>query len=147
MKAQATLLAIAGSVGLMITTAMTAQQPAAKPSSSMQDMQGMDMKNGDTQQGHTASKPMMMGGCDKHMHAMMSANAQATKDIRAAKQSNDPERMRAALDEAEKALDPTNEHMQGCMKMMNMMQKMNGTRGTKMSDQMKGKGQANSSQK
>jgi hypothetical protein len=28
--------------------------------------------------------------------------------------------MRAALDEAEKALNPMNEHMKGCMRMMNM---------------------------
>lgn len=42
--------------------------------------------------------------------------------------------MRAALDEAEKALSPMNEHMNTCMSMMNMMQNMQGIKGRGMLD-------------
>ena len=56
---------------------------------------------------------------------------QTTKDIEAAKLSNDPAKMRAALDEAEKALSPMNEHMKTCMGMMNMMESKHGTCGTR----------------
>lgn len=71
----------------------------------------------------------------------MTSNAQTTKDIEAAKQSNDPAKMRAALDEAEKALSPMNEHMKGCMRMMNMMQHMGSKGGMMGSGNMTSKGQ------
>ena len=60
------------------------------------------------------------------MQPMMQTNSQAKKDIESAKASNDPAKMRAALDEAEKAIDGTNTHMSSCMSMMNMMQRMHG---------------------
>jgi len=37
--------------------------------------------------------------------------------------------MRAALDEAEKAIDGMNTHMNSCMSVMNMMQNMHGMMG------------------
>jgi mevalonate kinase len=60
---------------------------------------------------------------------MMQSNDQVKKDIEAAKQSNDPSKMRAALDEAEKALDSLNGHMNNCMKMMGKRQNMGGMSG------------------
>jgi hypothetical protein len=125
----------------MIAPAISAQQPNPSNDQQMQNMQGMQMKNGQMQQDKSMSKNSMMKDCHKHMDAMMNANAKATKDIEAAKQSNDPAKMRAALDEAEKALSPMNEHMQGCMGMMKMMQNMHGKSGMKKSSHMESKDQ------
>ena len=47
--------------------------------------------------------------------------------------SNDPAKMRAALDRAEKALNRINDHMNNCMGMLNIMQNMG--------DMMSGKGE------
>ncbi len=116
-------LTIAGS--LMIAATGWAQQPSTNDSRPMQNMQGMQMQNGQMQSGKTSMNQMMQG-CHKHMQSMMQSNEQIEKDIVVAKQSNDPAKMRAALDEAEKALSPANEHMKGCMKMMDMMQNMHG---------------------
>lgn len=129
MKKQMKLLSIAGAVGLMIATAVWAQQSNTNNDQQMQNMQGMQMQK--------MSKNQMMQSCHKHMQSMMDSNAQTTKDIEAAKQSNDPAKMRAALDEAEKALSP----MKGCMKMMNMMQNMHGKSGMMGSNNMQDKGQ------
>ena len=113
------LFAMIATVGVAISA--TAQQPASgtnsdKQMSDMKSMQGMQMQNGQKDSGS-----QMMQGCRKHMQSMMDGNAQTTKDIEAAKESNDPAKMRVALDEAEKALSPMNEHMKGCMKMMENM--------------------------
>ena len=129
MKKQMKLLSIAGAVGLMIATAVWAQQSNTNNDQQMQNMQGMQMQK--------MSKNQMMQSCHKYMQSMMDSNAQTTKDIEAAKQSNDPAKMRAALDEAEKALSP----MKGCMKMMNMMQNMHGKSGMMGSNNMQDKGQ------
>ena len=134
MKKQMKLLSIAGAVGLMIATAVWAQQSNTNNDQQMQNMQGMQMQK--------MSKNQMMQSCHKHMQSMMDSNAQTTKDIEAAKQSNDPAKMRAALDEAEKALSPMNEHMKGCMKMMSMMQNMHGKGGMMGSGNMTDKGQS-----
>jgi hypothetical protein len=64
----------------------------------------------------------MMQDCHKNMQLVMQTNDEATKDIETAKQSNDPAKMRAALDEAEKALKAVNDHMHTCMSMMNKIQ-------------------------
>ncbi len=138
MKKQMNLLSIAGAVSLMIATAVWAQQSNANNGQQMQNMQGMQMQNG-----QKMSKNQMMQGCHKHMQSMMDSNAQTTKDIEAAKQSNDPAKMRAALDEAEKALSPMNEHMKGCMRMMQDMHNKGGMMGSK---EMKDKGQNTPSQ-
>ncbi|MFP5205748.1 MAG: hypothetical protein ACLGSH_10355 [Acidobacteriota bacterium] len=142
MKMRLNLLSVTGAISLMIATAVWAQQPTSSNDQQMQNMQGMQMQNGQKQAGDKMSKNQMMQGCHKHMQSMMASNAQTTKDIEAAKQSNDPVKMRAALDEAEKALSPMNEHMQGCMRMMNMMQNMHGKSGMMGSGTMKNKGQS-----
>jgi imidazolonepropionase-like amidohydrolase len=123
MKQQLKTLSLTIAASLMIAATGLAQQPSTNGSQPMQNMQGMQMHNGKT------SMNQMMQGCHKHMQSMIKSNAQTTKDIEAAKQSNDPAKMRAALDEAEKALSPMNEHMQGCMRMMKMMQNMHGKGG------------------
>lgn len=117
---------------LMLAVSAFAQQPNNKSDQQMQDMKdmpGMQMKNDEMQKGHKTSKDQMMQSCHKNMQSMMDSNAQTTKDIQAAKQSNDPAKMRAALDEAEKALSPMNEHMKNCMSMMKNMQGMGGKMG------------------
>ena len=54
---------------------------------------------------------------------------EATKALEDAKQSNDPAKMRAAMDQAQKQLTEMKEHMSMCGNMMNMMQKMQGMGG------------------
>lgn len=89
----------------------------------MQNKPGMQSNDGQMQSG---KKMPMMEGCQKHMHAMMASNAQTTKNIEAAKQSNGPAKMRAPLGEAEKALSPMNKSAMGCM---NSMKNMHGSSG------------------
>jgi uncharacterized protein HemX len=69
---------------------------------------------------------MMMENCHNNMQKMMAENTQAKKQIEEAKASNDPAKMRAALDQAEKSLDAMDSHMNKCMKMMGNMQGMHG---------------------
>jgi len=72
--------------------------------------------------GKPQTQRIQNGQMRSKMQAMMKSNEQVRKDIEAAKQSNDPAQMRAALDEAEQALTPMNNDMNACMGMMNMMQ-------------------------
>ena len=132
MTRQTRALALAVAVALMLAASAWAQQPSSNNAQQMQDMKdmpGMQMNNGQMQNSKKMSKDQMMQSCHKNMQSMMDSNAQTTKDIEATKQSNDPAKMRAALDEAEKALSPMNEHMKSCISMMNMMQSMNGKGG------------------
>ena len=87
----------------------------------MQGMQSEQMQHG--------SMDQMMQKCRSTMLPMMNRNSQARKDIASAKASNDPAKMRSALDEAEKAIDGMDAHMNSCMSMMNMMQNMHGMMG------------------
>ena len=108
------VLATAATLALSLSgqqTSTTNQQQ----SQGMQGMQGMEMNKG-----QKMSNNQMKQDCHKHMQSMMDSNAQTTKDIEAAKQSNDPAKMRAALDEADKALTGMNDHMKMCSDMMNM---------------------------
>jgi len=93
--------------------------------SNNQPMQGMQMEHG-----QIMSSGRMMQACHKNMQSMMDANAKTAKDIAAAKDSNDPSKMRAALDEAEKALSPMNERMKTCMGMMQNIGAKNGMMGS-----------------
>ena len=124
MKRQIKIPALAVAAGLMVAFSLWAQQPSSGSDQQMQGMQGMQMQNN-----KKGSQNQMMQSCQKNMRSMMASNDQTTKDIEAAKQSNDPAKMRAALDEAQKALSPMNEHMKNCMSMMDMMQSMHGMKG------------------
>ncbi len=109
---QLTHAALAITTASFLALSAFGQQPNAGFN---QPMQGMQMSGGNM------SGNGMMQGCQKGMKSMMNNNSKTTKDIEAAKASNDPTKMRAALDEAEKALSPMNEHMNRCMSMMDMM--------------------------
>lgn len=136
MKSLHKLLLTVGAAAAL-TLFVSAQQPATgnqqnQGTQGMQGMQGMqEMQSGQTQHRNMSQ---MMQNCRKTMQPMMQANSQAKKDIEAAKGSNDPAKMRSALDEAEKAIDGMNTHMTTCMSMMNMMQNMHGMMGGQQSN-------------
>ena len=77
-----------------------------------------------TQPSQTMSMPDMMKGCQEHCQSTSKTIDQLTRTIDAAKASNDPAKMRAALDQAQMPLAEMKQHMTGCMSMMSMMQKM-----------------------
>lgn len=121
MKPQSNVvLAIAAAAALAFSVA--AHQSSKGNDQNMSGMQGMP------DQQRTPMKKMMQM-CRRNMGPMMQSNDQLKKDIEAAKQSNDPSKIRAALDEAEQALDSLTNHMSNCMSMMNKMQNMRGTSG------------------
>jgi uncharacterized protein YlxW (UPF0749 family) len=79
----------------------------------------------------TQSKPQMsmddmMNGCREHCEQTSASIDALMKTMDEAKQSNDPAKMRAALDQAQKPLADMKQHMNMCMNMMGMMQKMHG---------------------
>jgi hypothetical protein len=71
----------------------------------------------------------MMKDCKEHHQAAMKSIDQMTKMMDGAKQSNDPVKMRATLDQSQKQLGEMKEHMTMCGNMMSMMEKMQGTGG------------------
>lgn len=84
--------------------------------------------------GQTKSMDDMMKECRTHCQTTTASIDQLTTKMEAAKQSNDPAQMRAALDEAQKPLTEMKEHMTGCMGMMSMMEKMHGGMGGMMKE-------------
>lgn len=114
------VLVIAATVALALS--LSAHQPNT---SNGQEMPGM--QPGQTMQDEQkTSKQDKMRNCRKSMQSMMQSNDQVKKDIQAAKESNDPAKMRAALDEAEKLLDSMNGQMGTCTNRMNMMESKDG---------------------
>jgi hypothetical protein len=65
----------------------------------------------------------------QHHQSVTKSIDETSKTIEGAKQSNDPAKMRAALDQAQKQLTEMKEHMAMCSNMMGMMEKMQGTGG------------------
>jgi len=104
-----------------LVVAVSAQQASTGNQQHNQNMQGMQ-----SMQSQNGNMNHMMQNCKNNMQPMMQTNSQTKKDIEAAKASNDPAKMRAALDEAEKTIDGMNTHMSTCMNMMNKMQNMHG---------------------
>lgn len=105
-----TFLAIAAAL-LLGGSALAQQKPSTtqdKPQMSMDDM---------------------MKGCREHCEKTSASIDRMMQTMDQAKQSNDPERMRAALDQAQKPLADMKQHMSMCMNMMGMMQKMHGMGG------------------
>jgi hypothetical protein len=88
------------------------KQPPS-PSGQMKSMEKMSMDD-------------MMKDCMKHHQAGMKSIDQMSKTLEGAKQSSDPDKMRAAIDQAQKQLAEMKDHMAVCGNMMNMMQKMQG---------------------
>src|SRR6266511_807364 len=66
----------------------------------------------------------MMKKCSEHHQAMTKSVDQLSKTLEGAKQSNDPGKMRAAIDQTQKHLSEMKEHMSMCGNMMSMMEKM-----------------------
>jgi 23S rRNA G2445 N2-methylase RlmL len=96
------------------------KQPPS-PSGQMKSMEKMSMDD-------------MMKDCMKHHQADMKSIDQMSKMMEGAKQSNDPAKMRTAIDQAQKQLAEMKEHMSKCENMMSMMEKTDG-----MGGMMKGK--------
>jgi small-conductance mechanosensitive channel len=107
------LLAITATV--LLTASVLAQ---SQPSS------GQTSPSQSAQRGQTMSMADMIKGCQEHCQATSKTIDQLTQTIDEAKASNDPVKMRAALDQAQKPLADMKQHMSGCMNMMSMMQKM-----------------------
>lgn len=108
MKTRVTSAAAVG-VALLLSFSVLAQQPQQKPQQQPGQMMSMDN---------------MMKGCREHCEATTKSIDQMTKTMADARQSNDPAKMRAALDQAQKPLGEMQEHMKMCMNMMTMMQNM-----------------------
>lgn len=70
-----------------------------------------------------------MKDCMKHHQASMKTIDQMSNMMEGAKQSNDPGKMRTALDQAQKQLAEMKDQMAKCGKMMSMMEKMDGMGG------------------
>ena len=79
----------------------------------------------------SAQMPMdeMMKDCNEHHQSAMKSMDEMSKIMEDAKQSNDPAKMRAAIDQAQKQLMGMKEHMTMCKNMMDMMEKMQGMGG------------------
>jgi hypothetical protein len=69
---------------------------------------------------------------------MMTSIDQMTKMMQQAKQSNNSDKMRDALDESQRPLKDMKERMTMCTNMMNMMQNMSGSMGGQMGGMMQG---------
>ena len=111
--------AIASTVVIILASGfLAAQQP---PGQQKQPSQKGEMKS----MGNM-SMDGMMKECSEHHQAVTKSLDQTSKTLEGAKQSNDPAKMRAAIDEAQKQLADMKDHMTMCGNMMNMMQKMQG---------------------
>jgi hypothetical protein len=77
------------------------------------------------------SMDKMMKECSEHHQSMTKSIDQMSKMMQDAKQSNDPVKMKSAIDQAQKQLTEMKEHMTMCTSMMNMMEKMQGMGGMK----------------
>jgi len=101
-------LAVLVSVGVAGMQGITAQ-------STSESEQGSSMQMGDMMKQCRTQCPQTTGSIDKTMKVMEDA-----------KQSNDPAKMRAAIEAGEKNLSKRKNHMNTCMSMMDMMQNMKG---------------------
>ena len=94
-----------------LTFSQEKQQPSQK--SEMKSMGKMSMDE-------------MMKECREHHQSTVKSIDQMIKMMEGGKQSNDPAKMRAALDQGQKQLSEMKEHMTKCGNMMSMMEKMPG---------------------
>ncbi len=103
---------------VLAATCLAVPAVAQQSGQSSQGMQGA--QSGSMQDGQNSHNDTMQN-CHKEMQKIRQSNDQLLKRIETAKQSNDPASMRAALDEAEKALTAMDRRMDGCMNMMGDM--------------------------
>jgi hypothetical protein len=106
--------AIASTVVITLASGfLSAQEKQPSQKGEMKSMENMSMGG-------------MMKECNEHHQAVTKSLDQTSKTLEGAKQSNDPDKMRAAIDQAQKQLADMKDHMAVCGNMMNMMQKMQG---------------------
>ncbi len=100
---------------LMLSGAMAArsQTPPANPGQKSGQMMNMSMDD-------------MMKQCREHCSAAQKQMTDLTKKLDEARDSNDPTKMRAALQDAQKPMMDMKNHVDQCMHMMDMMQNMGG---------------------
>ena len=71
----------------------------------------------------------MMTACREHCQSTNNSIDQLNRTTDEAKKSNDPAKMRAALESAQKPLADMKDHISMCMSMMDMMKNMRGGTG------------------
>ena len=108
------------------TNAFLAIGAALLLSGSALAQQDQQQKPSTTQEKPQMSMDTMMKSCMEHCQQTSASIDRLTQTMNEAKESNDPAKMRAALDEAQKPLAEMKQHMSMCMNMMGMMQKMQG---------------------
>jgi uncharacterized protein with von Willebrand factor type A (vWA) domain len=112
------LLALGGAWGI----AQESKEGRSGMGGMMQHMRNQLKSEGSGQM----SRDEMMKDCKEHHQAATKSIDQMTKMMEGAKQSNDPVKMRATLDQSQKQLGEMKEHMTMCGNMMIMMEKMQG---------------------
>ena len=98
---------------------LSAQQPSGQ-------QEKQPSQKGEMKSMENMSMGGMMKECSEHHQAVTKSLDQTSKTLEGAKQSNDPDKMRAAIDQAQKQLADMKDHMTMCGNMMDMMQKMQG---------------------
>lgn len=74
-------------------------------------------------QGGMMSMHKMMQECQQHCQRTRDSAANLQKTLEEARQSNDPAKMRSAIEQAQKPLAAMQNHMDMCMNMMSMQEK------------------------
>lgn len=114
------LVIVSAAISVLSFAGISAQQSSAQQKAAQQgEMKSM----GDKSMGG------MMKQCREHHDAMAKNVDEASKALEGGKQSNDPAKLRTAMDQAQKQLTDMKEHMAMCGNMMNMMEKMQGMGG------------------
>lgn len=116
MKAGAVIIAV--TLSTVMTAGLVAQSPKNPSAESQKNGQMMSMDN-------------MMKQCRDHCTKASKQMDDVMKMMNDARQSNDVNKMRAAMDQMQQPMADMKEHMNGCMSMMDMMQKMSGMMGEK----------------
>jgi hypothetical protein len=123
MKRKVSMLFV--SIGLILVTTVG----CAALQSSAEQSQDPRQQRKESQTMGKMSMDDMMKQCKEHHQSAMKSIDQMNKMMDGAKQSNDPGKMRSALDQSQKQLGEMKEQMTMCGKMMNMMEKMHGMGG------------------
>lgn len=96
--------AIAGASLMLVMLASQAQEPRSRQAEQQESANQMPMQ--------------MMHECMGHCQAMSGSMQKLRATVEQARKSNDPAQMRAALDKVQTHMSSTEEHMNGCMQMM-----------------------------
>jgi hypothetical protein len=118
------ILLITAAIVVLWSAFLSAQQPPGQ-------QEKQPSQKGEMKSMGNMSMEGMMKECSEHHQAVTKSLDQTSKTLEGGKQSNDPAKMRAAIDEAQKQLADMKDHMTKCGNMMNMMQKMQGMGGMK----------------